>query len=485
MKSQPKGFYLLFLVELCERYGFYTAIFLLVPYAIGNVGFSEVEASLLYGTYTALIYSTTFAGGIIADRLLGFRAATLAGLAIMACGSLLLATGVKAAAFIGLAALLVGNGYYKPGVSSLLGLLYDKDDPRRDSGYTLLYMGINIGGGAAALGAGLLSREFGYHTAFLIAGLGKLLAFAALLAGNRLFGGAGAAPAGRPLIRTDFAGLPNLLWLAAGTIAVVMIGNQLLFHAFAAGEIIAVICVAAFGYFLFTVLRLEAESRRRGFVMLMLFAFGVIFWAVYNQDADTILLFIGQAVDRTVFGMDVPASAFLSLNSLVIIAGAPLMSVLWFRLTSRGISPSDSARFAIGLVLLGAAYCALALAPPGAGGLISPLWLVAFFLLFSVAELLVEPIGLSMVSRLATKELMGFAMGMWFMVHALGNYSSGLLAQLATVPDGTGLAGKETISQTAFLDYGLLALAAGLLLIALLPLIARRRGAKSSNSQNG
>lgn len=475
MTTQPKGFYLLFLVELCERYGFYTAIFLLVPYVISNVGFSEVEASLLYGTYTALIYSTTFAGGIVADRLLGFRAATLAGLAIMACGSLLLATGVKAAAFIGLAALLVGNGYYKPSVSSLLGLLYGEDDPRRDSGYTLLYMGINIGGGAAALGAGLLSREFGYHTAFLIAGLGKLLAFAALLAGSRLFAGAGAAPAGRPLMRAGFAGLPNLLWLAAGTFALVMLGNQLLFHAFAAGEIIVVVCAAVFGYFLFTILRLDAESRQRALVMLMLFAFGVIFWAVYNQDADTVLLFIGQAVDRTVLGIDIPASSFLSLNSLVIIIGAPLMSVLWFRLSARGIASSDAARFAIGLLLLGAAYYTLALAPPGAGGLVSPLWLVAFFLLFSFAELLVEPIGLSMVSRLATRELMGFAMGMWFMVHALGNYGSGLLAQLAAVPDGTGLAREAAISQTAFLDDGLLALAAGLLLIALLPLIARWR----------
>ncbi|WP_434052914.1 MAG: oligopeptide:H+ symporter [Roseibium sp.] len=477
MTPQPKGFYLLFLVELCERYGFYTAVFLLVPYAVSRIGFSEVEASLLYGTYTALIYSTTFAGGIIADRLLGFRAATLIGLAIMASGSLLLATGVKAAAFVGLAALLVGNGYYKPSVSSLLGLLYEKDDPRRDSGYTLLYMGINIGAGGAALGAGLLSRDFGYHTAFLVAGLGKLLAFAALLAGGRVFHNLGAAPADRPLMRADFAGLPNLLWLAVGTIALVVLSNLLLFHAFAAGETIAVVCAAVFGFFLFAVLRLDAKSRQRALVMLMLFAFGVIFWAVYNQDADTILLFIAQGVDRTVMGFEIPSSSFLSLNSLVIIIGAPLMSILWFRLAGRDITPSESVRFAFGLLLLGAAYCSLALAPAGAGGLVSPLWLIVFFLLFSVAELLVEPIGLSMVSRLATRELMGFAMGMWFMTHALGNYGSGLLAKLAAVPEDTEPAGKVTTSQAAFLDYGLLALATGLLLIALLPVIARWRDA--------
>ena len=194
-------------------------------------------------------------------------------------------------------------------------------------------------------------------------------------------------------MRADFAGLPNLLWLAAGTIALVVLSNLLLFHAFAAGETIAVVCAAVFGFFLFTVLRLDAKSRQRALVMLMLFAFGVIFWAVYNQDADTILLFIAQGVDRTVMGFEIPSSSFLSLNSLIVIIGAPLMSILWFRLAGRDITPSESVRFAVGLLLLGAAYCSLASAPAGAGGLVSPLWLIVFFLLFSVAELLVEPIG--------------------------------------------------------------------------------------------
>ncbi|MEM1397868.1 MAG: oligopeptide:H+ symporter, partial [Pseudomonadota bacterium] len=237
-------------------------------------------------------------------------------------------------------------------------------------------------------------------------------------------------------------------------------------------------------FFLFTVLRLDAESRQRALVMLMLFTFGVVFWAVYNQDADTILLFIAQGVDRTVMGFELPSSSFLSLNSLIVIIGAPLMSILWFRLAGRDITPSESVRFAVGLLLLGAAYCSLASAPAGAGGLVSPLWLIVFFLLFSVAELLVEPIGLSMVSRLATRELMGFAMGMWFMTHALGNYGSGLLAKLAAVPEDTGPAGNVMTSQAAFLDYGLLALGTGLLLIALLPVIARWRNATDDSEGN-
>ena len=249
------------------------------------------------------------------------------------------------------------------------------------------------------------------------------------------------------------------------------------------GEVLAIFFVAVLAYFLFVILRLETDSRNRALVLLILFAFGIVFWSLYNQDADTILLYIGQAVDRHLFGFEIPASSFLSINPLIIIVGAPLMSWLWYRLSLRGMKPTDAARFAIGLTLLACAYFLLSLAPTGEGGLVAPYWIVLFYIVFSAGELFVGPIGASMIGRFAPRELLGFAMGIWLMVHALGNYGSGLLAQLAVAPSGADRFQQAEVSRLAFRDYTLLALCSALLLFALLPLIHRLYNAREFREQ--
>ncbi len=473
--AQPKGLYVLFLTELWERFGFYTTVYLLVLFATQNLAMSDAEAGLLFGTFTAFIYATTVAGGLLADRLLGFRLAILLGAALMACGYGLMGIGSKPAVYAGLAALLVGNGFFKPNVSSLLGLLYERDDPRRDSGYTLFYMGINIGAGLAALGSGFVAQRFGYETAFLIAGFGKCLSFVTLAAGGRLLQGKGLPPNGKPLFRADFAGVPNLVWLSSGIAGAVIVANLLLRHTYVAGGTLATICLIFLAYFLFEVLRQDTKSRREAYTMLVLFLFGVVFWAVWNQSGDSVILFIERAVNRELFGRTVPPTSFVSLNSVFVILGAPLFSLLWPRLAKRNLAPSDAGKFVIGLLLIGTAYLLLRL-PGDLEGLsvpVAPIWLVGFFCLFSFGELCVSPVGLSMVSRLASQHLLGFAMGMWFLVLAVGNYLSGLLSNLAVVPGGSSGAQERSIYQWAFLDYGLIAIGAGLTLFAMTPLIAR------------
>lgn len=480
MPSQPKGLYVLFLAELWERYGFYTTVFLIVLYATDRLGMSDAEAAFLFGTYTAFIYATTVPGGILADRLMGFRPAILAGSALMACGCFLMAAGPISALYFGLAFVLVGNGFFKPNVSSLLGLLYAPKDARRDSGFTLFYVGINIGAGAAALGSGYIVRLFGYEAAFLVAGVAHCLSIASILAGGRFLEGRGLPPPERSLMRVRLAGIPDIAWLASGIAGAILLAYLLLRHGYATGEILAVICVVCIAYFLREVWTLGPASRRNAAVMLFLFCFGVAFWALYNLADDTVLLFIQRLVDRDILGHDVPPTAFLSLNEVFIICGAPLMAWVWSRVAAAAFAPSDAGKFALGLFLMGGAYLVLrfAAAPDGSGGSIAPAWIVLFYVLFSVGELCVAPIGLSMVSRLSPKQLLGFGMGMWFLVHSLGNYGSGLLAQLAAPPPGTSLEDQRALDQSAFQDYGLLAIGAALFLLASTPLIARFREAR-------
>ena len=438
----------------------------------------------MFGSFTAFIYGMTVAGGMLADRLLGFRLAILFGAATMAAGYGLMAIGNRTLLFVGLAALIIGNGFLKPNVSSLLGQLYGLDDPRRDSGFTLFYMGINIGGMLALALAGVVANRFGYGAAFLLAGLGKCLAFATLYFGQRYLDGKGLAPAGRPLFRTSLAGTPNLVWFALGVVAAIIIAFFFLRHDIAAGGALVVFALAFLVVFLRDVARGDAAEQRLIFALLILFAFSVAFWAVYSQADASVLLFISRMVDRNVFGFTIPPSSFLSLNPLFIIGLAPLFSWLWLRLAHRHISPSAAGKFVIGLFLLGAAFLVLRL-PDAVFGLdtpVAPGWLVAFFLLYSCGELCVSPVGLSTVTRWAPARLLGFAMGMWFLSNALADYVGGVIAGIAAVPAGTPPSATRSIYDGAFLDYGLIAIAAAAVLLIALPFVARLVRKKDSDS---
>ncbi|MEM1360639.1 MAG: peptide MFS transporter [Pseudomonadota bacterium] len=471
--AQPKGFAILFYAQFCERYGFYTSFYLLVPFAIGTLGLSQINATLLFGTYTGLIFSTAFAGGIIGDRLLGYRKSITAGLILMGCGSLLLASGSTTIVYFGLALMLVGNGYFMPNVSSLLGLQFSKEDTRRDSTFTLFYISTNIGAAAAALCSGVLARQFGFPSAFLFATAVTLTACVPLYVRGGGLKGDDVQEARRRLWRTDALGVPNLAWLALGTSGAVVLGHLMLNHTRFTGGVLFAALGLALAYFLREILRLEEQSRRNGVVMILLFGFGVIFWALYNQNGASVLLFAEQAVDRTIFGAEIPASAFLSLNPIFIFISAPAMALLWLYLSSRQVSISYGLRFVAGFVLIGGAFALLGLVPQGPDNLVAARWIIGFFFIYSIAELCISPIALSMISHLATKELLGFAMGLWLLIHAVGNYSSGLLAGLASVPSGASAQETVTVGQSAFLDFSLIALSAGVLLFLLFPVLNR------------
>lgn len=472
---QPRGLSVLFMAELFERFGFYAVLSLLVLYATQSLGMTDDRADLLFGSYIGLSYAMTVAGGILADRILGFRNAVMLGTLIMAFGHAVMAIGTETMLLVGLSILIVGLGLFKPNVASLLGTLYRDDDPRRENGFMTLYVGTNAGAFLGILIAGFLSESLGYPITFLLAGFMRLVAFAILLRGRSLLENDDPASSGHPSLRTGLAGASHRVWFSLGLCAAVLAGFFLLRHGIATG---VVLLIAGPGFFLAFAIAANADQSTRQkplYALLILLPFTIVFWMVYSQSSSSVVLFIERSVDRVVFGYSLPASSFVSLNPLFIVLLAPIFVWLWIRLAARGIRPSEAFKFALGLLLVGAAFFALRL-PAWFSSLdtpIAPGWMVAFFILLSCGELCLSPVGQSLVSRLSPPRLLGFAMGLWYLFTAFADYVSGWLARLAAVPDETPTAATYRIYEAAFVDYGLIAIVGGALLLLLLPTLNR------------
>ncbi len=482
---QPAALYVLFLTEMWERFGFYTMFSLFVLYATQDIGLDDADAALLYGTFASFVYITTLPGGFLADRLMGARRAIVIGAVVMCLGytSLFFATPTTITLSLGL--IVVGNGLFKPNVGSLLGTFYGKDDPRRESGFTIFYLGINLGAFVATLIAGWIGQTFGYDVAFGIAGIGKAISLITFLIGRRWLGNKGLPP-NPALLRQRHFGVPQQVLLLIGMAGASLLATYLLLHATMAGELLAAVAALCFGGFILQIWHDSPADRRRGIALLALIAISIIFWTVYNQVGTSFLLFTDRLVDRTIWDFTVPPSDFLSLNPLFILLMGGPFAALWVWLAKRGRNPSIPLKFVLGHLLLGSAFLVLfGVLAQGAGHVPWP-WLVLFFALYTAAEMVLSPVGLAMTSELAPERLRGFAMGLWLMATALGYYLAGAAAGVAAVPKGTGEAAMRSIYSNAFLDYGLLALGGGLLFLALVPWVASlMRTSPETATRNG
>ena len=474
-RRQPKGLYVLFLTEMWERFGFYTMFSLLVLYLTQKVGLGDADAALLYGTFASFAYMTTLPGGFLADRLLGFRRAIIMGAAIMALGYLSLLYSTPATITWSLAVLIVGNGLFKPNVGSLLGLLYDKDDPRRESGFTIFYLGINTGAFAATLIAGWIGATFGYDIAFAIAGVGKLISLITFVIGQRWLDGKGHAPHPNLLEARHLGFISPTALVLIGGAGVALITAVLMRHDLLAGDLLAVIGLIAFGYLLFETFK-EEVARRKLIAMIILTASSIVFWTAYNQVGTSFILFTDRLVDRNTFGIVEPASEFLSLNPLFILLMGGPFAALWVWLAKRGWNPTIPMKFVLGHVLIAAAFFSLVLAITASPGKVPWEWLVLFFALYTAAEMTLSPVGLAMVTALAPKRLMGLSMGLWLLATSVSFYLAGLAAGIAAVPDKATDAQMDAIYHHAFSDYGWIGLGGGLLLFALVPWLKRLMG---------
>ena len=475
--GHPRPLWMLFMTEFWERFAFYSVSWALALYIVAQFYHGDPAgqawASGIFGAYTALIYGTGIFGGWVADKLIGYQRTILLGAAVMAIGLFVLMTPSRAMLLLGLALVIVGDGLFKPNISTMVGQLYGRDDPRRDRGFILFYMGINAGALVAPLLTGWLAAHFthtpmqeNYRLVFLAAGIGMVLSLLWFWFGRRQL-----KDIGRPA--PNARGLSRVAWVVLGVIAAVPLVWLLLDKLGAGGLqwLLGLLFIAVAAMLLVEAARSGSVQTHRVIAMLIIFAFNILFWMFYYQLGTSFNFLAENLVDRTFSGGWVfPVGWFQSVSPLAIILLAPPLTLVWAWLDKRRIEPSIPRKFGLGLVFNGLGFLVLMFALSkliGANGLI-PFWpLVATYALQTLGELCLSPIGLSMVTKLAPPKLVGFAMGGWFLSLAVGGNLSGLFATRVA-----GSSGMTAVSALAGFTFGFwLLIGAGVLLLLIAPLV--------------
>jgi len=474
--KHPRVLAYLFFAEAWERFSFYGMKALLVLYLTKSLLFSDKAAYAIYGSYTALVYTTPVLGGLLADRLLGFRKAVVLGGVLMALGHFAMTVQNLQVFYFALALLICGNGFFKPNISSIVGRLYGPDDARRDSAFTIFYMGINLGGLLSPLACGYLGERYGWHWGFGLAGIGMLLGLSVFLRAQPLLAGLADPPpreAGQPATAfglmlaaaTRRIGGPSG-WVYLGTVLAVGAAWQLVQHAAVVGTLlIAFGSLVLLGLLVYLFRLPDKVARQRLAMALILTLVSVVFWSFFEQTGTSMSLF----TDRNV-------------NSLFILLFAPVFSALWLYLARRRFEPNTPLKFGLGILQLGLGFLALYIgaAASRATGVVPMFWLVLGYFLHSTGELCLSPIGLSMITKLSPKGVTGIMMGTWFLASAFAQYAASLIAQLTGVKEGGALAGAPNPRDTVmvygsvFGSIGWIALGVGALVVLVSPLIARR-----------
>ncbi|MBM3773922.1 MAG: peptide MFS transporter [Acidobacteria bacterium] len=429
--GHPRGLATLFFTEMWERFSYYGLRALLILFMTagpeaGGLGFDVATAGAVYGLYTSMVYMMSVPGGWIADRVLGLRRAVLYGGVIIALGHYSLAAGSLASFYLGLALVVLGTGLLKPNISVIVGQLYAPADQRRDAGFSIFYMGINLGAFIAPLACGWVGQRIDWHLGFGLAGIGMTLGLIQYLAGRRHLRGIGEPPTA-----PDAQTRRKLIWGISVTGGAALLVALLAFQglvtpkalAGAAGIMLLAVVIGLFGW-MFLAGSWSAAERRRLAVIALLFAASTIFWSVFEQAGSTLNLFAARNTRTAILGFDFPASWLQSVNGLLIILLAPVFAWLWLALGRR--DPSSPAKFSLGLLFAGLGFAVLALGATGAGGArISPLWLVVTYVCHTIGELCLSPVGLSAMTKLAPERVAGLMMGAWFLSLAAGNYLGG------------------------------------------------------------
>ena len=478
--GHPRGLSTLFFTEMWERFSYYgmralLILFMTAPLAAGGLGFDTASAGAVYGLYTSMVYMMTLPGGWIADRLIGQRRAVLYGGIIISLGHFSMAVPSLTTFYLGLFLIVIGTGLLKGNVSVIVGQLYSAGDKRRDAGFSIFYMGINLGAFIAPLVCGYLGQAIDWHLGFGAAGVGMAIGVVQYLLGSKYLGEAGIspAPAASPAAfeqlkkRVIIGSLVLIAILAAFGVAMYTGAVPITIEQVAdgAGYFLLIATVAFFGW-LFTSSDWTPDERKRLYAIGVFFLAAALFWSVFEQAGSTLNLFADRDTRTVLFGWAFPSSWFQSLNSLYIIALAPVFAWLWVRLGSR--EPSTAAKFAVGLIFVGAGFAILIVAARLAerGIQVSPMWLATTYLLHTIGELTLSPVGLSAMTKLAPARIAGLMMGVWFLATSVGNFIAGRLSgfyEAMPLPDLFGV-------------VALFAIVFGLIMFALVPWMKRLMG---------
>jgi proton-dependent oligopeptide transporter, POT family len=472
---QPRGLFLLFFTELWERFGFYTMQTIIVLYMTKSLLYGDDKTYLLYGAFSSLLYLTPVIGGYLADRFIGFRQAILIGGLLFVVGYLLTALHQEKAFFIGLSAIIVANGFFKPSVSSIVGELYQPNDPRRDGGFTIFYMGINVGSLIPPLITGVLVTKYGWHAGFLLAAVGMAIGMATFIGGKKRLGVAGDVPSISPLHENPSKKKIFNLFLGIGTLIAVFLVH-LIFYIPREADIILIIAsiliIFAVIYFL---LKERPEQRRKMQACLILILISVLFWALYSQTFTSLMLFADRNMGKQFLGVTIDAEFTQFFNPFFIVILSPILSWLWVWLDRRNLNPSTPMKFSFAVLFMAFAFLFLggAVAFFSKGGMSSPWWLAGNYFLQTIGELLLSPIGLAMVTRLAPKHLVGMMMGVWFLTQSAAFAIGSLLSTLADVPKEVPPELSIGIYSHAFYVFGILSMALAAVSFLLVPFLKR------------
>lgn len=485
-KGHPKGLYVLFMTEMWERFSYYGMRALLVLYLTAqliNGGFELDRSTALeiYAIFTGLVYLTPIVGGLLADKVLGQRKAIFIGGILMAIGQFVLTysqigdvTSRIWLLNLGLGILIVGNGFFKPNISTMVGRLYSDQDARKDSAFTIFYMGINLGAFLAPLVCGYLAVQFGWAYGFGAAGVGMLIGTLWFFVQGNILGNIGFPP-NRDVNSTTQHTLTGRDW---AQVVLYIVGASALVYGLlllwaVIGEntksvittVLAIAGALALVYIIFSNTKGSIEWKRVGVIIVLCF-FNVFFWAGFEQAGGTFNLFAEANTDRNLLGFEIPAAWFQSVNSIWIISLAPVISILWLQLSRIGKNPNIPVKFAFGLLFLGFGFIVMNIANINANGghLVSPMWLVMVYFLHTVAELCLSPIGLSMISKLSPQKIVSVMMGLWFASIALANYMAGVLESVL----------KNYLPDMQLFNFlTLTSIAAGVILLLISPILKK------------
>lgn len=450
--GHPRGLYVCFATELWERFSFYGMKFLLLLYLTKYHLFGDAAGLEVLGSYAALVYAMPVIGGLLADRYLGMRKAVVFGGILLALGHLGMAFEGEQARQVGgdivrdeealnvfyfsLALIVIGVGFLKPNISTIVGQLYAVDDPRRDAGFTIFYMGINIGAFAATLLCGYLGETYGWRYGFGVAGIGMVIGLLTFLAGQKHLHGLAEPRNADILIEASPLGIRKEWFIyLCGIIGVFVAWQMLQFHG-AVGVLLNTLSIAVLvGLAWFITTQCNAVERSRMLVLIILTMSTVVFWSLFEQGAASMTLYADRVMDRNILGFELTASQFGSLNAFFIFLFAPLFAWLWTTLGRRGLEPGTPVKFALGIAQAGLGFGALVIgaATPNEAGLVAGYWMVLAYLLHTTGELCLSPVGLSAVTKLAVPSVVGVMMGAWFLATAYSEFVAAQLSKLAAI----------------------------------------------------
>lgn len=491
-KSHPKALFILFFAEMWERFSYYGMRALLTLYMakvmfrhLGEQG-ADIKSVAVYGSYTALVYLFPVLGGMIADKFFGFRKAIVTGGILMMLGHFSLAMeglffeGNEMLFYLSLSLIIVGNGYFKPNISSFLGKFYEEEKYKlkKDGAYNIFYMGINVGAFLSSLTCGYIGETISWHYGFGLAGIGMFFGLLVFWLNQKSLGELGyVEEKGRSKV---LAGISwNVLILIISVVMVPVIASLLNYNKIFE-TILLIVGVGILGYLLINgFISKDKVAGQRLWVVMVLFIFNVFFWALFEQAGGSLTLFTDKNVDRMFFGSEIPASAFQALNAFFIIIFATAFTWLWTKLKNKNAEPSTPMKFVLGLTQLALGFGVIVIGAKffSTEGMVPMIFIVLMYLLHTTGELSLSPVGLSMITKLSPKKIVGFVMGVWFVSFALSNKLAGKIGEWAAseeLPENVTAVDTLNVYTNTYLTWGVyVVLGAALVLLIMVPLLRK------------